>query len=100
MRPCCTRSQRSILSRPLAGWAGVPLALAAHAGCAVASGASLASTRSELDEVIGDSVQVTWSCTDSPCPWGDSLSNPAIGWPESAAPVATRLGYTASPAPY
>ncbi|HEY6175352.1 MAG TPA: hypothetical protein VIX73_12935, partial [Kofleriaceae bacterium] len=72
----------------------------AHAGCAVAAGASLGSTRSELDEVIGDSVQVTWSCTGSPCPWGDSLSNPAIGWPESAAPVATRLGYTASPAPY
>ena len=42
----------------------------------------------------------TWSCTDSPCPWGDSVSNHAIAWPASAGPIGVRLGYTATPSPY
>jgi len=74
---------------------------AAHAGCvAAAAPPSLAEARSDLDDVAGASELVTWTCTASPCPWGDSLANPAIAWPDQAGPVATRLGYTASPAPY
>jgi hypothetical protein len=78
------------------------------AGCAVASSkpevppsppALLGATTSAL-ELAGESALVTWTCTDDPCPWGDSVSNPAIAWPESMSPVAHRLGYTVSPAPY
>jgi len=60
----------------------------------------VATTRSDLDDLSGSSELVTWTCTSSPCPWGDSLSNPAVVWPVSLGPVANRLGYTASPAAY
>lgn len=101
MRPSRPRSPRCVSrSRPLAGWAAVALVLAAHTGCVVTSDESLATVRSEIDEITGASEVVTWSCTATPCPWGDAVSNPAIAWPASTAPVATRLGYTASPAPY
>jgi hypothetical protein len=98
------RSPRSLvparLRAPGLGAAAALAWLAAYGGCAVAPGESQAEARGALDEITGESRIVTWSCTASPCPWGDTLSNPAIAWPESAAPVATRLGYTASPAPY
>jgi hypothetical protein len=72
-----------------------------HAGCLAASSEpSTATVRGDLDEVTGSSEMVTWTCTDSPCPWGISLANPAIAWPVVDEPVGTRLGYTASPAPY
>ena len=48
----------------------------------------------------GSSVQATWSCTSSPCPWGDSTSGQAIAWPASASPVNNRLGYTVSQGVY
>jgi hypothetical protein len=74
---------------------------AAHAGyLAAADPPSTAEARSDLDDLAGTSELVTWTCTASPCPWGDSLANPAIAWPDRASPAATRLGYTASPAPY
>lgn len=51
-------------------------------------------------ELTGESRQATWRCTGSPCPWGASTSNHVIAWPAAMEPVAARLGYTASPAPY
>ena len=39
---------------------------------------------------------MTWSCTGSPCPWGNSDSNDAIVWPASASPSNVRHGYTVS----
>jgi hypothetical protein len=84
--------------RRRAGWM---ICAAAHAGClAAADPPSTTEARSDLDDLAGASELVTWTCTASPCPWGDSLANPAIAWPDRAGPVATRLGYTASPAPY
>jgi hypothetical protein len=53
-----------------------------------------------LSEAAGESTMTTWTCTGSPCPWGDLLSNHALPWSASASPVAARLGYTASPAVY
>ncbi|MEA5487183.1 hypothetical protein VB775_10185, partial [Pseudanabaena sp. CCNP1317] len=50
--------------------------------------------------LAGNSANVTWSCTSSPCPWGSSLGNPAIVWPASLAPTNQRLGYTTSGAVY
>ncbi|HSS01233.1 MAG TPA: hypothetical protein VLM79_29445 [Kofleriaceae bacterium] len=60
----------------------------------------VSTARSDLDDLSGSSELVTWTCTSSPCPWGDSLSNQAAVWPASSAPVTNRLGYTTSPAPY
>lgn len=74
--------------------------LAAHAGCLANPDAAIGSNTAALSALTGESELVTWTCTDSPCPWGDSLGNPAIAWPAEADPVATRLGYTASPAAY
>jgi hypothetical protein len=75
--------------------------ITAHAGCLANPGdPSVASNTAALSELTGESERVTWTCTDSPCPWGDSLANPAIAWPAEAGPVATRLGYSASPAAY
>lgn len=77
---------------------------AVHAGCLLDSrepdGASTWDVARALTEVTGASQQVTWTCAQDPCPWGSSLANPAVAWPASADPVATRLGYLASPAPY
>jgi hypothetical protein len=39
---------------------------------------------------------VTWLCTGSPCPWGNSLTGQALVWPTSMQAVTTRLGYTMS----
>ena len=51
--------------------------------------------------VFGGSSQiVTWKCTGSPCPWGDSLSNHALVWPAAAEPSRARLGYSVSAAVY
>ena len=44
------------------------------------------------------SQEVTWVCTSSPCPWGSPLSSRAVVWPQSAAPLQQRLGYTTSAA--
>jgi hypothetical protein len=74
--------------------------LAAHAGCLANPDAAIGSNTAALSALTGESELVTWTCTDSPCPWGDSLGNPAIAWPAEADPVAARLGYTASPAAY
>jgi len=53
-----------------------------------------------LGELAGQSQIATWTCTADPCPWGQSLGNHALAWPAVAGPVATRLGYTVSPAVY
>ena len=75
--------------------------VAAQAGCAPAPGRPhTGSSTSDLDDLSGESQMTTWTCTGDPCPWGDSLSNPTLAWPADADPVATRLGYSVSPAPY
>lgn len=48
-----------------------------------------------LAETSGDSESVTWTCQDSPCPWGGSTSGEALVWPGSSA-LNTRLGYAVS----
>lgn len=76
--------------------------------CIVASGGCeprsselrLGAIRSNLGAQSGQSQQTTWTCTSDPCPWGDETSNPAIAWPAEGEPVATRLGYSVSPAAY
>lgn len=95
-RPSVPRRWITATSRLAAGWL---CCIAAHAGCAV-PGDAMGSARSDLDELSGASEQVTWTCTASPCPWGNALSDQAVAWPADAAPVANRLGYTASPAAY
>jgi hypothetical protein len=72
----------------------------AQAGCRSNAEEPLGKSMSDLTEISGESVLTTWTCTDAPCPWGDSVSNDALSWPLPAGPVATRLGYTVSPAPY
>jgi uncharacterized repeat protein (TIGR01451 family) len=42
------------------------------------------------------SVDVTWTCTSAPCPWGSPLRNPAAEWPASMSPTTQQAGYTAS----
>lgn len=59
------------------------------------AGASLPIT-SHAEQVSGESANVTWSCTGSPCPWGDSTSNPALIWPQASNALASRYGYTVS----
>ena len=44
----------------------------------------------------GSSVLATWSCTGSPCPWGDSSTSQAALWPVEAEPTRARHGYTVS----
>src|SRR4051812_47714592 len=44
----------------------------------------------------GSSQLVTWTCTASPCPWGNSLTNHAVVWPAAAGPSSARLGYAVS----
>ena len=39
---------------------------------------------------------VTWTCTGSPCDWGNSLSGQALVWPAEMGAVTNRLGYTTS----
>lgn len=46
------------------------------------------------------SESATWQCTSSPCPWGGALTGNAIAWHASTDPLATRLGYSVSPALY
>ena len=43
---------------------------------------------------------VTWTCTGSPCGWGNSLSGHAVVWPAALAPTTMRLGYTTSAGVY
>jgi hypothetical protein len=75
--------------------------VAAQTGCEPRSSEPFTgSAPSYLSEMAGESQLATWTCTDSPCPWGESVSNHALAWPGSAEPVATRLGYTVSPAAY
>lgn len=40
------------------------------------------------------SKNAVWNCTSSPCPWGDSTSNPAIAWPAGTDASNLRYGYT------
>jgi hypothetical protein len=44
----------------------------------------------------GNSQSVTWKCTGSPCPWGDSLTNHALVWPAVVGASSARLGYAVS----
>ncbi|HEX3765851.1 MAG TPA: hypothetical protein VHW23_44445 [Kofleriaceae bacterium] len=77
------------------------LACLVAAGCGVTSSEpSGASTASALTDLTGQSEMATWTCTGDPCPWGSSLGNPVLAWPADTEPVATRLGYTVSPAAY
>ncbi len=46
------------------------------------------------------SVNVTWTCSSSPCPWGSPIGNPALVWPASMSALSGRLGYTTSAAVY
>jgi hypothetical protein len=39
---------------------------------------------------------VTWTCTSSPCPWGQVLASYAAAWPAVMGPSSARLGYTVS----
>ncbi len=41
------------------------------------------------------SQSVSWTCTSSPCPWGDLLWGHAQAWPTEQA-LSSRLGYTTS----
>jgi len=43
-----------------------------------------------------ESHVVTWSCTGEPCPWGSSLTGPALVWPDDSPAITDRLGYTTS----
>ena len=43
---------------------------------------------------------VTWTCTGSPCGWGNSLSGHAVVWLAALAPTTMRLGYTTSAGVY
>ncbi len=47
-------------------------------------------------QVSGVSEQVTWTCADTPCPWGYSDYGEAIVWPATDEPISTRLGYSVS----
>jgi hypothetical protein len=77
------------------------LCVATQAGCELPSADPVSgSTNNYLSDLTGESALATWTCTGGSCPWGTSLSNHVIAWPASAGPVATRLGYTASPAAY
>ena len=42
------------------------------------------------------SEQVTWTCTGTPCPWGETASGYALVWPAEGNAGSTRLGYTSS----
>lgn len=44
----------------------------------------------------GNSQEVIWSCTGSPCPWGGSLTGQALVWPPALSALTERLGYTTS----
>jgi hypothetical protein len=75
------------------------LSCAALAACLPqAPGESTSS--SYVVDFTGDSADATWTCTGTPCPWGDSIGNPAIAWPDAESPVDARLGYTVAPAAY
>jgi hypothetical protein len=75
------------------------LAGIAAAGCAP-GGPRDQSAISYLGEVTGQSQLTTWTCTGSPCPWGEETSNHALAWPAEGQPITARLGYTTSPAVY
>ena len=49
-----------------------------------------------VDPSPGASQFVTWTCTSSPCDWGQTLDGHAAVWPSAMSPVANRLGYTVS----
>ena len=51
-------------------------------------------------QTTGSSQLVTWTCTGSPCNWGNSLSGHAVVWPAAMGPITNRLGYTASAGVY
>ncbi len=52
-------------------------------------------------QTTGSASQLlSWNCTGSPCPWGQSSSAHAIVWPSTTQPVSTRLGYTVSAGAY
>jgi hypothetical protein len=76
-------------------------ALGTQAGCASpGTDTGTAQWAGYLQETGGTSEMATWTCTGDPCPWGSSTSNPALVWPAAGGPIATRLGYTVSPAVY
>lgn len=51
-------------------------------------------------EYTGSSQTATWTCTGSPCPWGDVLSGGALVWPAAMQATGVRLGYSVTPAIY
>ena len=55
---------------------------------------------SDMEPSATDSEWVTWSCTGTPCPWGNSVGGQALAWPLAWSPAADRLGYTVSRAIY
>lgn len=69
------------------------LRVAAAAALVIVSAASDAYAQSQPSS----SVNATWTCTASPCPWGQSLDGQAALW---ATGTTRRLGYTTSPAVY
>lgn len=73
--------------------------LTAQIGCAGQPGPDGLKLQA-LSDIAGDSALATWTCTDDPCPWGSSLTGQVLPWPADSDPVATRLGYTVSPAAY
>jgi hypothetical protein len=85
----------------LAGVVAPLLGAAAQPGCEQSAAQRLGDPAggSRGDAMI-EAKQATWKCTGTPCPWGASLTNYAVAWPASVHPVATRLGYTTSPAVY
>lgn len=61
------------------------------------SGSSTPPEEPEDPPPAGDeSTLVTWTCTGTPCPWGNPLTGHAIVWPSEAEPISTRFGYTTS----
>ena len=46
------------------------------------------------------SVDVTWTCTSSPCPWGETDSGIALEWPNVPERISQRYGYTTSKGVY
>ncbi len=61
----------------------------------VLAGVFQSSAQAQTEEQEGTAVSewVTWTCTDSPCPWGSSLAGEAVAWPQAEA-MTQRLGYT------
>src|SRR5690349_10554794 len=47
-------------------------------------------------DVQSSSALATWTCTGTPCPWGEQTTGQAAVWPAEAEPTRARYGYTVS----